>query len=705
MCKNRLSIGFICPNPANIVTVGVTSYRVESMTSPLLNKILPLMKQQWTRFPTVKSLKQKLLWSSGSASVGEQQNEENFLMFRSPKSVLIAILMVVAPFGITPGYSADQDVNRPIRDKWALVIGISEFANPKINLRYPAKDAKDFAKYLIEEAGFARDHVKVLVNQEATEKRILSELGNKWLPHVANPDDLVVLFISTHGSGAELDVGGQNYLLAYDTDVDDLYTSGIPMQKLARDIRERIHCDRVVIFLDACHSGATTTTGGAKGLFRSGVDAAEVAAGSGQLVITSSKDDQVSWESKTTTNSVFTEKLIAALRSKGGQATLGQIYDSLKDQVQNTVLRERGVLQTPLMKSEWKGNDLILASKPANPQPGLEETETANQEKETSQSVSKVQAPQEKAEPTQIASTAVPTVQSISSGESRLPANNLPPRPGSMVVPGKGVGRTRLGMTREEISGMLGRPTQTSGNVLVYRSQDRRNFLALRFKEDILNDIAFSSPAFSTEDGINTKSFDGVIDKATDTKFATRRTLANGMTIYERKGGGLLFVAGSATEVGVVTNLKSADFDTAWLPAQGKEPLAKTTAPLVKTTEPLTEKRSAVQPESTASTNAKTSTGRGTPPGVVPTTPQPSNTTKVGEIVPGKTMGSALLGMGKDAILTIFGSPTTGTKTDDGKYQVYTLRDGGFSIAVSSDGKTVGCVHANTDVPSKAFWP
>jgi uncharacterized caspase-like protein len=675
--------------------------------------------------------------------------------------------MVVATFGITPGYSADLDVNRPIRDKWALVIGISEFANPKINLRYPAKDAKDFANYLINEAGFARDHVKVLVNQDATEKRILSELGNKWLPHVANPDDLVVLFISTHGSGAELDVGGQNYLLAYDTDVDDLYTSGIPMQKLARDIRERIHCDRVVIFLDACHSGATTTTGGAKGLFRSGVDAAEVAAGSGQLVITSSKDDQVSWESKTTTNSVFTEKLIAALRSKGGQATLGQIYDSLKDQVQDTVLRERGVLQTPLMKSEWKGNDLILASKPANPQPGLEETGTENQEKETrppSQSVSKVHAPQEKVESTQIASTAVPTVQSISISESRQPANKLPPRPGSMVVPGKGVGRTRLGMTREEISGMLGRPTQTSGNVLVYRSQDRRNFLALRFKDDILNDIAFSSSAFSTENGINTKSFDGVIDKATDTKFATRRTLGNGMTIHERKGGGLFFVTSSETEVGIVTNVKSAKFDPSWLPGQAKAPLAKIAAPLVKTTEPLTDKGTAVQPASTAaSTTAETGTWRGNPPGVLPITPPPSNPVKVGEIVPGKTMGSALLGMGKDAILTIFGSPTTGTnnvmtyvsakrktflslllrdnklaqvaftshsfstadgisignfnepvvrnkflpptKTVDGKYNVYTLREGGFSIAVSSDGKTVGCVHANTDVPSKAFWP
>ncbi len=174
------------------------------------------------------------------------------------------------------GDSADSSsaeslpVNRPIRDKWALVVGVSEFANPALNLKYSAKDAKDFADYLVKEADFAPDHVKLLLNKDATERRILSELGDRWLPRVANPDDLVVIFVSTHGSGAELDVGGQNYLVAYDTDVQDLYTTGVPMQRLAKDIKDRVHCDRVVIFLDACHSGGVKSE--SKGLTRTGVD-------------------------------------------------------------------------------------------------------------------------------------------------------------------------------------------------------------------------------------------------------------------------------------------------------------------------------------------------------------------------------------------------------------------------------------------------
>src|SRR5262249_43387796 len=81
--------------------------------------------------------------------------------------------------------------NRPVTDKWALVVGISKFADPTLNLKYAAKDARDFADYLIRNEHFAADHVKVLVDEQATEKRIMSELGSKWLPHVAHPDDLV----------------------------------------------------------------------------------------------------------------------------------------------------------------------------------------------------------------------------------------------------------------------------------------------------------------------------------------------------------------------------------------------------------------------------------------------------------------------------------------------------------------------------------
>lgn len=271
-----------------------------------------------------------------------------------------------------PEESALDVTNRPVRDKWALIVGISNFQDNKLNLKYPAKDAKDFNDYLLKEGNFAPDHVKLLVNEQATRANILSELGDKWLPRVANPDDLVVIYISSHGSASDMDIGGVNYLLAYDSQVDSLYASGLPMQDLTRIIKGRVHSDRVVLVLDACHSGAADP--GSKGLFRQGnVDITEVAQGTGQLVISSSLPSQVSWESKHYQNSVFTRCLIESLKSKGDATTLGEAFSNMKDKVQQEVLTERGVLQTPVLKSRWKGNDLRLAAPAVTPRPGLAE--------------------------------------------------------------------------------------------------------------------------------------------------------------------------------------------------------------------------------------------------------------------------------------------------------------------------------------------
>lgn len=275
-----------------------------------------------------------------------------------------------APSTHVPPAAGVKPVNRPVKDKWALVIGVSKFQDPKINLKYPAKDAQDFYNYLVTDGNFTSDHVVLLTDARATRANILSLIGDKWLPRVANPDDLVVIYFSSHGSPADMDVGGVNYLLASDTNTECLYATGIALQDLMQTIKHRVHSDRVVIVLDACHSGAADVA--SKGLRRAGnIDAAQVVAGTGQLVIASSRPDQASWESKDSQNGVFTKQLIDALKARGDQTRLGEAFRQLQDKVQQQVLLERGQLQTPQMKSQWQGNDLILSVPPAQPHMGI----------------------------------------------------------------------------------------------------------------------------------------------------------------------------------------------------------------------------------------------------------------------------------------------------------------------------------------------
>jgi hypothetical protein len=65
---------------------------------------------------------------------------------------------------------------------------------------HAAKDAADFAKFLIEKGNFTADHVLTLTKEKATRDNIKDAIGDTWLPSRVLEDDLVLIFASTHGS-------------------------------------------------------------------------------------------------------------------------------------------------------------------------------------------------------------------------------------------------------------------------------------------------------------------------------------------------------------------------------------------------------------------------------------------------------------------------------------------------------------------------
>lgn len=256
--------------------------------------------------------------------------------------------------------------NKPIRDKWAVVIGIDKFKDKRIpSLQYASKDARDFAAYLIKEGNFAADHVLLLTNEEATENAIQRAVGDDWLPRRVLEDDVVLVFASTHGSPKEMDVAGENFLVAYDTDVDNLFSSAIELQDLATTIRRRTACDRVIVMLDACNSGAAEV--GGKGFSRSqNFDVGSIA-GEGTIVISSSRANEKSWESKRYQNGVFTHNLMSALKCKGPGTKLSEAYAALRDLVAQEVQFDRRAPQNPDMKMRWNGTELAMMAPPTRP--------------------------------------------------------------------------------------------------------------------------------------------------------------------------------------------------------------------------------------------------------------------------------------------------------------------------------------------------
>ncbi len=258
--------------------------------------------------------------------------------------------------------------NRPVKNKWAVVIGIDKFVEKPLNNGLKMdKAAQDFYDYLVDpKAGrFDKDHVKFLANQNATRQGILNALGDKWLGQMAGPDDMVVVFIGTHGFPA---ADGNTYLCAQNTVLDNVYATGISMNDLMQSLKTQVKSDRIVIVLQACYSGAAQLTSGAKALFHFyNVDLGKFVLGKGYVILSSSQPNQVTW------GDIFSQNLIKGLRENDGMVTLNEAFKFAQAQTQHDTTHDcQGCKeQTPVMKTDWTGNDLVLGTPPAEHTAGV----------------------------------------------------------------------------------------------------------------------------------------------------------------------------------------------------------------------------------------------------------------------------------------------------------------------------------------------
>ncbi len=313
--------------------------------------LMATTKEQWTQARTYIAI--KTMWTAGT----DKQRGLVFLnQVRSEGTSSVPEYNLALGELYRDKVKDVTNVTRPVANRYALVIGVSKFRDTTINLRYSDKDAQDFGSFLVNSEGFKKDNVKLLLNEEATRENILSALGESWLPRKANKDDLVLIYFSTHGSPSKMDAKGLNYLLAHDTDKDVLYATGIPVQDLTRMVKDKVHADRVIVIMDACHSGAAKTDDHLP------IDASDLSNQSGQAVICSSLPEEVSWESKQYPNSVFTHHLMDGLKSKGSSTSIGDSFAYARDHVEQEVWNDRKHRQTPIMKTTWSKSDLAISS-------------------------------------------------------------------------------------------------------------------------------------------------------------------------------------------------------------------------------------------------------------------------------------------------------------------------------------------------------
>jgi hypothetical protein len=274
----------------------------------------------------------------------------------------------------------------PVRNKFALVVGVGQFKYGINPLQFAAFDAGSMHRFLTDprRGNFSKQNTILLLNEDATLARISAAMDR--IRQEAERDDLVVVYMSGHGSPP--DKRGAVNIITYDTEIKPRervwYTS--ITEDMLKQFVDGLKARRLVMILDTCYSngayravpgflppggkslssdddegyGINREQGrrllGAKDLVMD--EAPRSHAGSknavseqdqgwGKVLIGASGSGERSWESDNLHNSIFTYYFVEGLKSNNGGVE--SAFYHAKPLVSQRVHQEKGedIEQTP----------------------------------------------------------------------------------------------------------------------------------------------------------------------------------------------------------------------------------------------------------------------------------------------------------------------------------------------------------------------
>lgn len=225
----------------------------------------------------------------------------------------------------------------------ALIVGVSEYRDASVNLRYADDDARAIFDLLtspgLGPATFKREDVRLLLNEQATVTGI--NTGLRDFLQRATEKDFVLFFFAGHG------VPDPNrltdlYLMAHDTDPENISGTGILMRHVREEI-SRIRARDVLILTDACHSAGIAAPESFRGITVNPIHETFLKrlrhASGGLAILTASEAAQISVEGERWgSHGVFTYYLLQGLKGAADEdrdriVTLGELMEFVREGV------------------------------------------------------------------------------------------------------------------------------------------------------------------------------------------------------------------------------------------------------------------------------------------------------------------------------------------------------------------------------------
>lgn len=284
----------------------------------------------------------------------------------------------------------------PLRTLYFLALGVSRYKNHAYDLAYAHKDALDLTEVAKAMQGgklFARVETHVLTDAQVTKESL--QHATEWLAD-ARPEDTLVVFLAGHG-GYSTDADAEYFFLTHDADAKRLRETAAPfelVENLVRDVKPR----KKLLLVDTCNSGDrdpdeadAAPVKGARGVRSRALRALTLELGNvrrapprsylfdhnryiyndvlrrtGAIVLSSSRGNEVSFETEEAQNGLFTEEILRALTSGVADGNHDGVLDDkeLRNYVARAVARQSGDQQHPVVDTDNMDMRIELAIVP-----------------------------------------------------------------------------------------------------------------------------------------------------------------------------------------------------------------------------------------------------------------------------------------------------------------------------------------------------
>lgn len=241
--------------------------------------------------------------------------------------------------------SSPLALSTPVGRRWALLVGVSDFQKVRqlnameiSDLPAVRNDIVAFRKTLLD-LGYSAEHMTVLLDADATTSAVRTALER--LASQTRPEDQVLVVLGSHGVPRDGGWSDFGMPVLYDTQLRTPDAFDFERFKTAL---KKLPAQRVIWANDTCHSGASlakeaTIMVSSRGLVRqeqSGFDEQMAAEKTGKhlAVFASSRESQLSYNTRSNQFGIFSSLFNAALQStQGNMATLQFYKTQLEAQV------------------------------------------------------------------------------------------------------------------------------------------------------------------------------------------------------------------------------------------------------------------------------------------------------------------------------------------------------------------------------------